>query len=125
MRGTLALSWGTYGGFYVNRQRVCLGWVALTYLPDVEVDALMRAYVTPRLPEDLGPVVEALVAVRQAECAHERAGEARRAAEVRLAEAVGQRRRDKDMAFEADFEARALIVDAVVASCAAGEGEQS
>ena len=129
MKGTLALSWGPYGGFYVERdqtcRRLCLGWLAITYVPSVEVDALLRAYLAPRLPEGLGPVVDALVAVRAAERAHEQAGELRRAAEVRLAEVVGKRRRDKDMAFEADFEARDLIVDAVVALYAEGEGEQS
>ena len=45
-RGTLALSWGRYGGFYVTwayAKRLCLGWVALTYVP-LEIDALMDAY---------------------------------------------------------------------------------
>lgn len=41
--GTLSLSWGRYGGFYVCRWRVCLGFVALTYVP-VEIDDLMHAY---------------------------------------------------------------------------------
>ena len=41
--GTVALSWGESGGFYVHRHRICLGRVALTYVP-VEIDALMRAY---------------------------------------------------------------------------------
>lgn len=45
MTGTIALSWGPWGGFYVHPRRVCLGWVALTYVPDVEVDDLMAAYV--------------------------------------------------------------------------------
>jgi hypothetical protein len=42
-RGTLALSWGTYGGFYICRWRICLGWVALTFLPGWEIDTMMRA----------------------------------------------------------------------------------
>lgn len=49
MSGTLAISWGRYGGFYLNARhprtalRVCLGWVALTYV-GVEIDELMHAY---------------------------------------------------------------------------------
>lgn len=42
--GTVSVSWGSYGGFYLHRHRVCLGWIALTYTP-VDLDALMRAYV--------------------------------------------------------------------------------
>lgn len=45
-RGTLALSWGAWGGFYFNRgfcPRVCLGWLAITYCP-VELDDMMEAY---------------------------------------------------------------------------------
>jgi hypothetical protein len=45
--GTLALSWGSWGGFYVHSgfcKRLCLGWVAITFCP-VEVDDLMDAYV--------------------------------------------------------------------------------
>lgn len=44
--GTLALSWGAWGGFYVNRGfglRLCLGWLAITALP-VDLDDLMEAY---------------------------------------------------------------------------------
>ena len=44
MKGTLALSWGPYGGFYLHRTRVCLGWVALTYVAHVEIDDLMEGY---------------------------------------------------------------------------------
>lgn len=50
-RGTLALSWGPSGGFYVSLgycKRLCLGRVALTYVPNVEVDDLMYAYVRER-----------------------------------------------------------------------------
>lgn len=43
-KGTLALSWGAYGGFYLCRHRICFGWVALTLVPDVEIEDLMRAY---------------------------------------------------------------------------------
>lgn len=42
--GTFAISWGRYGGFYLHRRRLCLGWFAFTLLK-VEVDDLMRAYV--------------------------------------------------------------------------------
>ena len=42
--GTIALSWGPYGGFYLHRHRICLGWLALTYVK-VEIDDLMEAYV--------------------------------------------------------------------------------
>lgn len=48
MSGTLAVSWGGWGGFYVNVRhprtavRLCLGWVALTYV-GIELDALMDA----------------------------------------------------------------------------------
>ena len=44
-RGTLAVSWGPYGGFYLHPHRVCLGWVAFTVLPHVEVEDLMEAYI--------------------------------------------------------------------------------
>lgn len=43
MSGTLALSWGRWGGFYLHRHRACLGWVAVTYTP-VEIDDLMEGY---------------------------------------------------------------------------------
>lgn len=42
--GTVAVSWGRFGGFYITRWRVCLGWVAITYVR-VELDDLARAYV--------------------------------------------------------------------------------
>jgi hypothetical protein len=41
--GTLALSWGRFGGFYLHSHRICVGWVAITYVP-VEIDRLMEAY---------------------------------------------------------------------------------
>lgn len=44
--GTIAVSWGpSSGGFYVTTGRICFGRIALTIVPRVEVDALMRAYV--------------------------------------------------------------------------------
>lgn len=43
MSGTLALSWGRWGGFYLHRHRICLGWIALTHTP-VEIDDLMKGY---------------------------------------------------------------------------------
>jgi len=45
--GTLALSWGRYGGFYITRGRICLGWVALTHVT-VEIDDLMRTTLVAR-----------------------------------------------------------------------------
>jgi len=55
MSGTLAISWGRYGGFYLHRQRVCLGWMALTYI-NVELDDLMKTYVaTPDTPPEQRP----------------------------------------------------------------------
>jgi hypothetical protein len=47
VKGTLALSWGEYGGFYLHPRRICLGHVALTYLPKVEIEDLMEAYLAP------------------------------------------------------------------------------
>ncbi len=44
-KGTLAVSWGAYGGFYLSRHRICLGWVAITLIPAVEIEDLMQAYV--------------------------------------------------------------------------------
>ena len=49
--GTIALSWGKWGGFYFERGwmwRLCLGWVALTFLP-MEIDDLMK--LATNLPE--------------------------------------------------------------------------
>jgi hypothetical protein len=40
MSGTLALSWGSYGGFYVTRNRICLGWIALTFLA-IDLDEIL------------------------------------------------------------------------------------
>jgi hypothetical protein len=44
MKGTLAISWGKYGGFYFKRGsmiRICLGWLAITYIP-MEIDDLLK-----------------------------------------------------------------------------------
>lgn len=44
MKGTIAISWGAYGGFYFVRKfstRICLGWVAITYIP-LEFDDMMK-----------------------------------------------------------------------------------
>lgn len=50
---TIALSWGRYGGFYITSGRVCLGWIALTWL-NIEIDDLMRwAGVGPRASCDI------------------------------------------------------------------------
>lgn len=45
MKGTLALSWGSWGGFYITRSRICLGFAAVTLLRHHEIDDLMEAYV--------------------------------------------------------------------------------
>lgn len=41
--GTVAVSWGPWGGIYVIGGRLCLGWIALTYV-SVEIDDLMEGY---------------------------------------------------------------------------------
>ena len=43
-RGTLAISWGKYGGFYWHSKytkRLCLGWIAFTYIP-LDIDDLLK-----------------------------------------------------------------------------------
>jgi len=43
MKGTISISWGEYGGFYFNNgftKRICLGWIAFTYLP-IEIDDIL------------------------------------------------------------------------------------
>lgn len=43
MKGSFCISWGKYGGFYMFRgytKRLCLGWIAFTYIPD-EIDDLL------------------------------------------------------------------------------------
>ena len=45
-KGTVALSWGDWGGFYFTRDygwRLCFGRAALTYLP-IEIEALEDLY---------------------------------------------------------------------------------
>jgi len=45
-KGTVALSWGDWGGVYAKRGyswRLCFGWVALTWLP-IELDDLVEGY---------------------------------------------------------------------------------
>lgn len=51
MSGTLALSWGPSGGLYVHRHRACLGRVALTYVPHLEIDELMRSHADAHFSE--------------------------------------------------------------------------
>ncbi len=64
---------------------------------------------------DLERVIAALRAVQVTTEAEEEANERRRQAEIHLAEIVGTRRRDKDTGFEADHDARDLIVKAALA----------
>ena len=42
---SLVLSWGRWGGFYIYRgytKRICLGWVALTFVPEEFEDLCER-----------------------------------------------------------------------------------
>lgn len=48
--GTVAVSWGKTGGWYIARGRVCLGRLALTFVPHVELDQMMRAYADQQDP---------------------------------------------------------------------------
>jgi len=44
--GTIAISWGEYGGFYIqfgDSKRICFGWVALTYIP-YDFDYLLEGF---------------------------------------------------------------------------------
>ena len=48
--GSLIFSWGKYGGFYIAyrerfMKRICLGWFAITYLPE-DFDALIGRMIT-------------------------------------------------------------------------------
>lgn len=41
------MSWGNYGGFYFHNKytkRLCLGWVAFTFIPDDIDEILNRKY---------------------------------------------------------------------------------
>jgi len=43
MKGTIALSWGKYGGFYYYsdyKTRFCLGYFAITYYP-IDLDEIL------------------------------------------------------------------------------------
>jgi hypothetical protein len=45
--GSFVISWGRYGGFYKRfgfMKRVCLGWLAITYVP-IDFDDILRSYV--------------------------------------------------------------------------------
>lgn len=44
MSGSIIISWGKYGGFYVAidyTKRLCLGWAAITYIP-LDIDVLFQ-----------------------------------------------------------------------------------
>lgn len=46
--GTLAISWGEYAGFYWHSKyskRLCLGWIAFTYIPN-DLDDLLNQKTT-------------------------------------------------------------------------------
>ncbi len=43
-KGSICFSWGEYGGFYFHNgytKRVCLGWIAITFLP-IEIDEIFE-----------------------------------------------------------------------------------
>lgn len=40
---SIILSFGQWGGIYVDRRRLCLGWVAITWLPEDIDDVLEDA----------------------------------------------------------------------------------
>jgi hypothetical protein len=46
MKGSLILSWGEYGGFYYRKgkatTRLCLGRIAITYMPEDIDDVFKR-----------------------------------------------------------------------------------
>jgi len=45
-KGNISVSWGGYGGFYIHigfAKRICLGWVAVSFMP-LEIDDLIEAY---------------------------------------------------------------------------------
>jgi hypothetical protein len=49
--GTLSVSWGRWAGFYWHRGyclRLCLGWIALTYLPR-DLDNLLHDLMGPKI----------------------------------------------------------------------------
>lgn len=62
LRGTVSLSWGPSGGFYLHSHRVCLGCLALTYNPGVEIHDLMEAYVALPAQRELREVVRRFIA---------------------------------------------------------------
>ncbi len=66
--------------------------------------------------EQHDPVILALIALRRAEAQYDHAERNRAAAQMALAEAVGVVRRDKDMGFDAEFEAHNIIVKAAMAA---------
>ena len=42
---TLMISFGKYGGFYCHNGRLCLGWVAFTFL-SFDIDVLLEEIVS-------------------------------------------------------------------------------
>jgi len=46
MKGSLIFSWGKYGGFYYKKgkssTRICLGYIAITYMPEDIDDVFKR-----------------------------------------------------------------------------------
>lgn len=62
------------------------------------------------------PIIKALIDVQRATAAAEEAYRRKVTAEVRLAELVSVKRRDKDTGFDADFHARDTLVNALMAA---------
>jgi len=54
MRKSLVISYGKYGGVYFHRgytTRLCLGWMAITYIPD-DIDDLFERLLLRELSEE-------------------------------------------------------------------------
>ncbi len=67
------------------------------------------------MPATVREVIDALAAFNRANEAEEDAHAVRCRAQIRLAELVGTQRRDRDTGFEAEFDAKDLIVKAALA----------
>jgi hypothetical protein len=72
MKGTVSLSWGPSVGAYAHRHRLSLGPVALTRLPGVEIDDLIRGFLER---EDLRLPLNAALAVARSTFAQIDAGD--------------------------------------------------
>lgn len=89
------------------------------------VEVVRELIEAPRLPTDLVPMIEALAEVRRADMDYDAAREAKDAADLRLAEVVGTRRRDKDMSFDAEFDAHRILEQAAIEAVSGDRDEPS